>query len=163
DFGHSVARVWEEVGQAWRWVYLGEEALKKRFPDTWKKVPLTDAVPKLNGNKANGDNDKAKICELWDKETGKVVWLSKECQDFLDEHNDPLALECFFPCPKPLYATTTTDSLVPVPDFVLYQDQAADLDILADRIDGLIKALRVRGIYDASQPALQRLLTEGDN
>jgi len=27
----------------------------------------------------------------------------------------------------------------------------------------LIKALRVRGVYDASQPALQRLLTEGDN
>jgi hypothetical protein len=34
---------------------------------------------------------------------------------------------------------------------------------LSDRIDGLVKALRVRGVYDASQPALQRLLTEGDN
>jgi F0F1-type ATP synthase membrane subunit b/b' len=50
-----------------------------------------------------------------------------------------------------------------VPDFVLYQDQANELDILSDRIDGLVKALRVRGVYDASQPALQRLLTEGDN
>jgi hypothetical protein len=38
-----------------------------------------------------------------------------------------------------------------------------ELDILSDRIDGLIKALRVRGVYDASQPALQRLMTEGDN
>jgi hypothetical protein len=46
---------------------------------------------------------------------------------------------------------------------VLYQDQANELDILTDRIDGLVKALRVRGVYDASQPALQRLLTEGDN
>jgi hypothetical protein len=27
----------------------------------------------------------------------------------------------------------------------------------------LVKALRVRGVYDSSQPALQRLLTEGDN
>jgi hypothetical protein len=50
-----------------------------------------------------------------------------------------------------------------VPDFVLYQDQATELDILTDRIDGLVKALRVRGVYDASQPTLQRLLTEGDN
>jgi hypothetical protein len=57
----------------------------------------------------------------------------------------------------------TSDTLVPVPDFVLYQDQANDLDILSDRIDGMIKALRVRGVYDASQPTLQRLLTEGDN
>jgi hypothetical protein len=38
-----------------------------------------------------------------------------------------------------------------------------ELDILSDRIDGLVKALRVRGVYDASQPALQRLMTEGDN
>jgi hypothetical protein len=50
-----------------------------------------------------------------------------------------------------------------VPDFILYQDQANELDILTDRIDGLVKSLRVRGVYDASQPALQRLLTEGDN
>ena len=52
---------------------------------------------------------------------------------------------------------------MPVPDFVFYQDQATELDILSDRIDGLVKALRVRGVYDASQPSLQRLLTEGDN
>jgi hypothetical protein len=52
---------------------------------------------------------------------------------------------------------------VPIPDFVLYQDQANALDILSDRIDGMIKALRIRGVYDASQPTLQRLLTEGDN
>ena len=52
---------------------------------------------------------------------------------------------------------------MPVPDFILYQDQAMELDILSDRIDRLVKALRVRGVYDASQPALQRLLTEGDN
>jgi hypothetical protein len=74
-----------------------------------------------------------------------------------------LELEGFFPCAKPLYATTTSDSLIPVPDFILYQDQANELDILTDRIDGLVKSLRVRGVYDASQPALQRLLTEGDN
>jgi hypothetical protein len=82
---------------------------------------------------------------------------------FIDVRDDPLNFEGFFPCPKPLYATTTSDNLVPVPDFVLYQDQAMELDILSDRIDGLVKALRVRGVYDASQPALQRLMTEGDN
>jgi hypothetical protein len=55
----------------------------------------------------------------------------------IDARDDPLGLEGFFPCPKPLYATTTSDTLVPVPDFVLYQDQAMELDILSDRIDGL--------------------------
>lgn len=163
DFGHNFARTWEEVTCVWRWVYMSEDALKARFPKTWQKVPLNQAPERLAGDKTKGTADKAKICELWDKETGKACWFAKNCPDMLDEVEDPLELEGFFPTPKPLYATTTTDNLIPIPDYVLYQDQATELDILSDRIDGLVKALRVRGIYDASQPALQRLLTEGDN
>ena len=62
-----------------------------------------------------------------------------------------------------MFSTLTTDSLIPVPDFVLYQDQARQLDTLADRIDGFINALKVRGVYDASEPSLARLFTEGEN
>jgi hypothetical protein len=62
-----------------------------------------------------------------------------------------------------MFSTLTTDSLIPVPDFVLYQDQARQLDTLADRIDGFIQALKVRGVYDASEPSLARLFTEGEN
>ena len=57
----------------------------------------------------------------------------------------------------------TNETLVPVPDFTLYQDQAGELDVLTDRIQGLINALKVRGVYDASTPELARLFTEGDN
>jgi hypothetical protein len=57
----------------------------------------------------------------------------------------------------------TTDSLEPIPDFVIYQDQARELDVLCDRIDGLINALKVRGVYDASASELQRLFSEGEN
>ena len=108
---------------------------------------------------AKGANPNAQVT----KETGKVYWFTKNYNELIDERDDPLELEGFFPCSKPLYSTTTSDTLIPVPDFVLYQDQANELDILSDRIDGLVKALRIRGVYDASQPALQRLLTEGDN
>jgi len=165
DFGHSVARTWEEVTQVWRWVYMTKDSLIERFgEETAKSIPL-DAGPETNKQYSTQSKDftRAKICELWDKESGKVYWISKSCPNILDEREDPLELENFFPCAKPLYATMTSDTLVPVPDFVLYQDQATDLDILTDRIDGLVKALRVRGVYDASQPTLQRLLTEGDN
>lgn len=165
DFGHSVARTWEEVTQVWRWVYMTKESLIERFgEETAKSIPL-DAGPETNKQYSTQSKDftRAKICELWDKESGKVYWISKSSPNILDERDDPLQLENFFPCAKPLYATMTSDTLVPVPDFVLYQDQATDLDILTDRIDGLVKALRVRGVYDASQPTLQRLLTEGDN
>ncbi len=165
DFGHSNGRTWEEVTSVWRWVYMTKDALTERFGDKIAaKIPLDSGPTPLNQyTKMNQQYDRAKVCELWDKESGKVLWLSKDYPDIIDERDDPLELEGFFPCDKPLYATTTSDSLVPVPDFILYQDQANELDILSDRIDGLVKSLRVRGVYDSSQPALQRLLTEGDN
>ncbi len=165
DFGHSVARTWEEVTVVWRWVFMSKEALIERFgEESATKIPLDSGPQTLTSyGQSNKEHTRAKICELWDKETGKVYWFSKNSNYIIDERDDPIEVEGFFPCGKPLYATLTSDSLVPVPDFVLYQDQASELDILSDRIDGLVKALRVRGVYDASQPSLQRLLTEGDN
>jgi hypothetical protein len=165
DFGHSTARTWEEVSQVWRWVYMTKEALIERFgEEAAAKIPLDQGPEPLNAyNESKKTYNRAKICELWDKETLKVYWFCKGLPQIIDVRDDPLELEGFFPCGRPLYATLTSDSLVPVPDFVLYQDQAMELDILSDRIDGLVKALRVRGVYDASQPALQRLMTEGDN
>jgi hypothetical protein len=165
DFGHAVARTWEEVTAVWRWVYMTREALIERFgEEVGNKIPF-DAGPDTlkQYGQSTKEHTRAKICEYWDKETGKVYWFSKSMPNIIDERDDPLDLEGFFPCPRPLFATMTSDTLVPVPDFVLYQDQANELDILSDRIDGLVKALRVRGVYDASQPALQRLMTEGEN
>ena len=144
---------------------MTREAIVERFGEEMARTIPTDQGPEtLNAYRdSKRQYNLAKICELWDKETLKVYWFCKGMPHFIDVREDPLGVEGFFPCPKPLYATTTSDNLVPVPDFVLYQDQAMELDILSDRIDGLVKALRVRGVYDASQPALQRLMTEGDN
>jgi len=144
---------------------MTRDALTERFGAKMaKQIPLDSGAETLaTYGQSTKERTRAKICELWDKETGKVYWLSKNCPKIIDERDDPLELDQFFPCAQPLYSTTTSDSLIPVPDFVIYQDQANELDILSDRIDGLVKALRIRGVYDASQPALQRLLTEGDN
>ena len=83
---------------------------------------------------------------------------------FLDEKDDPLKLQEFFPCPRPLYATITNNTLVPVPDFTLYQDQAKILDTLTNRIRELSNMLQVKGVYDSSCDAvIARLFTEGTN
>lgn len=165
DFGHTVARTWEEVTGVWRIVYLGKDAVTERFGEEIAKQIPYDASP--DDLKKQGSiselKKQAKIYEIWDKETKTAKWLSKSLKQFIDEKDDPLELEGFFPCPRPLFATLTNDSLVPVPDYVLYQDQAEELDTLCDRIDGLINALKVRGTYDASVPALARLFTEAGN
>ena len=166
DFGLTVARTWEEVTAVWRKVYLGRPALVERFgEELGGKIPLDtkpDSSKTYNEKMGEGANE-AVIYEIWDKTTGQVIWLSKSMGKILDERDDPLELENFWPCPKPIFSTLTTDSLVPVPDFVLYQDQARQLDTLADRIDGFIQALKVRGVYDASEPSLARLFSEGEN
>jgi hypothetical protein len=170
DFGHSVARTWEEVTCVWRRVYLFYSELCERFgEETAMRVPL-DATPGAEGygesKMSTGQeqmNKQACVYEIWDKETQKAVWLSKSVGQLLDEKDDPLELEGFFPCPKPLLGTTTSDTLVPVPDFIQYQDQANELDVISDRIDGLIKALKVRGVYNAEFKELQRLFTETGN
>jgi hypothetical protein len=165
DFGHTVARTWEEVTSVWRKVYMTRPALVERFgEDLGYKIPLDTKPDDLKQSyKSNDGVYEAVIYEIWDKETGKVYWLSKSLGKILDERDDPLQLENFWPCPKPLYSTLTTDSLEPIPDFTIYQDQARELDTLADRIDGLINALKVRGVYDASSSELQRLFSEGEN
>jgi hypothetical protein len=166
DFGMTVARTWEEVTAVWRKVYMERPALVERFgEELGGKIPLDtkpDTSKSFNQKMGEGSRE-ALIYEIWDKTTGQVLWLSKSMGKILDTRDDPLQLENFWPCPKPMFATLTTDSLIPVPDYVLYQDQARQLDTLADRIDGFIQALRVRGVYDASEPSLQRLFTEGEN
>ena len=166
DFGITVARTWEEVTAVWRKVYMTRPALVERFgEDLGGRIPLDtkpETTKSFNEKMGEGSRE-ACVYEIWDKTSGEVIWLSKSMGEILDTRPDPLKLENFWPCPKPLFSTLTTDSLIPIPDFVLYQDQARQLDTLADRIDGFIQALKVRGVYDASEPSLQRLFTEGEN
>jgi len=168
DFGHEVARTWDEVTVVWRRVYMGRAALIERFgEELGASIPLDTKPPEMKKTDGSASHQ-AVVYEIWDKTANKAVWLSKSMNKVLDERtpgiDDSLPeLEGFWPCPKPLFATTTNDTLIPVPDFSMYQDQARSLDILAQRIDGLIKALKVRGVYDAATPELGRLFTEGDN
>lgn len=168
DFGHAIARTWEEVTSVWRRVFMNRAKLVERFgEDIGNRIPL-DIRQKADGtamkvNDGSGDTSmQAAIYEIWDKATGNAIWFNKTI-GVLETKPDPLGLENFFPCPRPLYATTTPESLIPVPDFKIYQDQAQQLNKLAAKIDGLIDMLVVKGVYDAAIPELARLFKEAGN
>ncbi len=166
DFGHNVARTWEEVHTIWRIVPLNREELCERFGSVGKKIPLDTKVGDRKEKDATPEEIskmKANIYEIWDKKKKRTVWLSKRFKKALDVRDDPLGLDRFFPCPKPLYATTTTDTLVPVPDYAIYQDLAKELDTLTDRINGLAESIKVVGVYDSTQTGIKRMLKEGVN
>jgi len=171
EFGHVVARTWEEVPAVWRLVYMDKAALVKRFGEKIAATIPLDTRPDQNGDNrkitagagSSAEGAQAAIYEIWDKATSTAVWMAKTTQQIVDERADPLKLDGFFPCPRPLYATMTNCTLVPVPDFKLYQDQANQLTKLQAKIDGLIDQLKVMGVYSSAVPELARLFKEGGN
>lgn len=168
DFAHLPARTWEEVTWVARRVYMSKDEGLERFGDVFEQVSLTysrEKDPQNDDNNQNvvADDKKAVVWEIWCKPSKKVYWIADGFDELLDERDDPLELECFFPCPKPLFSTVTTDSLIPVPDFRLYQDQADEMDELSGRIAHLTKACKVMGIYAADEPSLARLMKEGQD
>jgi hypothetical protein len=165
DFRNSPARTWDEVTWVARRVYMSRADGVKRFGEDFAKVPLTHEPIGLDDMVKNGENvdslKKAQVWEIWDKSTKTVLWFAEGYSQILDVREDPYGLDGFWPCPKPLYSTQTTDTLVPVPDFALYQDQADEIDLLTQRINMLVKAVKVVGVYDASATGVQRMLQEG--
>ena len=165
DFRHSPARTWEEVTWVARRVYMSKEEGVERFGEDFKTIPLSHeplGTEELKRDGVNTENmKKAVVWEIWDKPTKTANWVAVGHDKVLDTKPDPLELDCFFPCPKPLFATLTTDSLVPIADYIMYQDQAQELDTLTERIGKLVEAVKVVGVYDASAPGIQRMLNEG--
>lgn len=167
DFAHLPARTWEEVTWVARRVYMSPEEGEERFGEKFKAVPLTHLPEKYKDTDYDQNVvpglKKAVVWEIWCKPSKTVYWIAEHYDEILDEKEDPLELENFFPCPKPIYATVTTDSLVPVPDFKMYQDQADEIDDITGRIQHLTRALKVMGVYAADEPALARLMKEGND
>lgn len=163
DFGHSVAPRWTLVNAVWRRSQLSRGQLVDRFgKKVGNAVPLNVVVAgeKEDAEKHGGVFKRARIYEIWDKVSRKVYWI---CPDYkegpLDVKDDPLRLESFFPCPKPLYDTMTGGTLVPVPEYTEYHSQAKQIDELTARIALLTEAMRVAGVYDAQSASVEELLS----
>lgn len=162
DFGHNVSRIWSEVYCGWRKVYLTKQELIDRFGKIKATLCPMDYSPRgLSEENKNDAMKKSTIYELWDKNREKVSWIHRDIDEFLDVRDDPLDLPDFFPFPKPLIGIVTNDSLVPVPDYLQYQDQAMELDELTSRISQITKSIKVVGVYDASAAGVERMLNEG--
>jgi hypothetical protein len=168
DFGFTPARIWEEVKAVWRMVYMTRKQLIERFgKEVGEAVPLDYTPARHQSSGTESDEPKhavfkqATVYEIWDKERSVVTWISKQYPTPLDTKKDPIGFPEFFPCPKPMFATQTTGNLLPVADYMLYKDQAEQIDQLTQRLAMLTKALKVVGVYDSESTGVQRMLTEG--
>lgn len=161
DFAHTAARTWPEVWWVAKRAWLTREEGIKRFGKDFAKIQLKKPSDK-DVDIAFGKKDrapKAEVWEIWDKVAREVTFFAPDLPEMvLERVPDPLRLKNFYPCPEPLYATTTNDTLVPIPDYAEYQDQAEEIDSLTGRISKISAALKVVGLYDGSIPQLARIL-----
>lgn len=172
DFYTSTGRTWPEVWWVGRRVYFTyQEALKRFGKEKADALSYTYKINEdgtrsisLSFDAANDNGNQTIIFEIWDKRRRKALWYSDDYSpDLLDELDNPLKLQAFFPCPRPIRAVTTTNTFIPKSFFSQYKAQQDELDNITERIRWLTQALRVVGVYDASQEVLAQLLTGKNN
>lgn len=165
DFLYSPARIWEEVRWVARRVYMTKEQLVARFgEEVANQIPLAKQTSKATDAKGQMPTlpedpwQRAEVWEIWDKRTKTVYWYNTQVDFMLDQREDPLQLENFFPCPPALMANLSTTNLMPRSDFIMAQDQFEQLDEINTRITWLTRAMKVVGVYDKSAEGVQRML-----
>jgi hypothetical protein len=166
-FRMQPADCWENVN----WVAFGapyskDEGLNE-FGKAFEKVNVgkskTDELSKKDQN-SEALKDKIIVWEIWDKRSRKQIFRAEEHDFNLEENKDPLQLEHFFPMPEPVYAVENNDTMVPTPEFSLWQDQADELDEITNRIAKVTQAIRARGAYAGEKKhELDQILTAADN
>lgn len=161
----SPCRIYSEM----RWKafrsYLNKEKFKKRFP----KADLTKIQFSSKGPLGKNKNDlskipeqaEAEVWEIWDKDHMEVVWWTEGYGRILDEEEDPLELEGFWPSAPPLISNITTSKYLPKADYDLARDLYHEIDELESRIVLLTQACKCVGVYDKSNEGIQRIFNEG--
>jgi hypothetical protein len=172
-FLHGYAKRWQDVPWCAYQHAMTREELVENFGDIGKRVTVTASDEDSSGEKSTvetvraSDADGAKLAtvwEIWDKTSRTVIFIATSYKDApLKVVEDPLQLQGFFPSPEPMRFFATLRGMTPVPLYKLYQEQAEELNIVTKRIRTLVKALKVRGFYDAGIADLAKLLECDDN
>lgn len=175
-FLHGYAKQWKDVP----WVafehFMTRDELVKNFgEEIGHRIPLNISGKETTNESDDGDRDNDKlrdaegvtlahVFEIWDKETKMVRFLAPSYpQGFVKSVEDPLELSGFFPMPQPLMLFPKISSLVPVPLYTMYEEQAKELNRVTVRINKIVQALKVRGFYDSTLEGLDKVLSADDN
>lgn len=153
DFRRGPAKLWRDVP----WIAfrhrMTRDELVEMSPKHGRDVVLDVAV----GEHKKGDDDlpemfkRAIVWEIWDRAEQAVYFIAESFKDGpLQVVEDGYKLRNFFCVPEPLYAVRTSDSLVPVCEFMIWKPLADEVDTLTERIGKIVKVMKWRGLYDGA-------------
>ena len=160
-FRMDPADEWKNVN----WVAFGAPYTMKEGVNKWgEKFKDASDDAKKDNNQDKALEGKVIVWEIWDKRTRRQLFVAKGCEKPLEENKDPLKLVNFFPMPEPIYIVEDNDTMIPTPEFCLWQDQADELDLLSERIRKVTDAIKARGAYAGDkQNDLSQILDSDDN
>jgi hypothetical protein len=147
---------WEDVN----WIAFIHMLSKDEFQKYFPGAPLIAATQ--TSKEPYQTETQYKVYEIWDKKAKKTFFIGQGDKP-LKIMDDPLNLQGFFPIPEPLYSIQTSDTLVPIPEYTIYQSQAYELNQVSYRITDLVKACKVLGIYDSQQTNISDILKGRDS
>lgn len=113
-----------------------------------------------------GERKTACVYQIWDKDGGKKIrYISPTHKEgYLKVDDDPLQLTGFYNCPRPLQFVEKSNDLRPVAPYVIYENQAKELNRLTIRINRIVEAIKARGIYDGELGGdISNLMQADDN
>ena len=165
DFLYSPCKTWEKRTWVGRRTYMSKAKCIARFGEV-----IAKELSYKNSNKGSTYDDPmrvspeplAEVYELWHLETKSVFWYSKGAKVILDMEYDPLRLQGFYPCKRPLMATCLSNAYLPRSDYAMVQDQYQELNMLSARMRLLTEALRVVGVYDKSADGVKRMISQAN-
>jgi hypothetical protein len=161
---HGPAKCTRDIPWFARGHLFSKDDLIRFWPDHADDIPLDYEV---KGAKKKGEDcdrfKRARVWEIWDKTDRTRVYVAEDYRFKLQEDADPFRLTGFFPCPMPVYADRTENSLIPLSEYGFYLDQAEEVNRLSERIYVLTDALRRRGVYNKDIPELATLSHLADN
>lgn len=162
----GAAKTWDEVQAiAFMHRFTRDDCVEKFGADIGKKIPL-DSVDDEDVKKSKDTSDlfkTAQVWEIWDKDEKEVIFICPTFPVPCKTQPDPLQMQGFFPVPRPLYAIENDQTLVPASLYTQYEQQAKELNKISARINKLIEALKVRGVYDSTLTELSELMKGQDN
>lgn len=171
-FHHS--RFHWEPTTTWRqvsWVafdhYMGHEEFEAQFgveipEENRQKAGESSYTTSTDKTAAEKYEPQYCVHEIWDRESRKVIFLCEQYPDIVEERPDPLELEEFFPCPRPMIANCSAEEVLPKPDYVYIKDLIRLINVYSRRIANLTANIKDVGFYDASFTELAKVTSAED-
>lgn len=144
QFIYPAAKKWSKMP----WIAFKHELP----PEVLKKQMGLSEEQYSAGSEGYDDENKSDgycVYEFWHKATRTVWFLCDQWREKVFKVSpDPFGLKGFYPTPGLLKLTRVPGKYDPVPLYEYYRNQAEELDRVTVRLNKVLHAIRVRGVYN---------------